>query len=502
MSLKRNVLANYLGNGWGALMGLIFIPLYIKYMGMEAYGLIGVNSVLQAGLTLFDAGITPTLSREMSRFSGGVHSVQSIRDLLRSLEIVGSIIAFCFGFIIFCLSGWLAEHWLQATSLPKESVIQAFSIMGMVTALRLPEGLYRGAVLGLQKQVAFNVASAGLSTLRNLGAVLVLAFYSPTISAFFVWNGFVSLVAVVLFAGLTYGNLPEGPNHGQFSMHELRKVWRFAAGILSTSILVLILTQIDKLILSKILPLEIFGKYTFVATISNSLLIFISPITQAFYPRLTETFSQGNVASVKQIFHIGSKLVTSIIGTAACLIFCFSEHLIFIWTGNRELASTTEYLLKVMTLGTLLNGFMNMPYMLMLAFGKPGFVAKVNFVAVLFLAPATLLVTPTFGAVGAAFVWVILNAGYVFIAAKFMFRKTLTGEMHDWLANDILKPFVVSLISLVVFWFLKPDFASGLYDGIFIGAAGGVSALLSLNCVLDEGILKFFKKYLRMDKSI
>ncbi len=483
-------------------MGLVFIPMYIKYMGMEAYGLIGVNSVLQAGLTLFDAGITPTLSREMSRFSGGVHSVQSIRDLLRSLEIVGSIIAFCFGFIIFCLSGWLAEHWLRATSLPKESVIQAFSIMGMVTALRLPEGLYRGAVLGLQKQVAFNVASAGLSTLRNLGAVLVLAFYSPTISAFFVWNGFVSLVAVVLFAGLTYCNLPEGSNHGQFSMHELRKVWRFAAGILSTSILVLILTQIDKLILSKILPLEIFGKYTFVATVSNSLLIFISPITQAFYPRLTEILSQGNVALVKQIFHIGAKLVTSIIGTAACLIFCFSEHLIFIWTGNRELASTTEYLLKVMTLGTLLNGFMNMPYMLMLAFGKPGFVAKVNFVAVLFLAPATLLVTPTFGAVGAAFVWVILNAGYVFIAAKFMFRKTLTGEMHDWLANDILKPFVVSLISLVVFWFLKPDFASGLYDGIFIGAAGGVSALLSLNCVLDEGILKFFKKYLRMDKSI
>lgn len=40
--LKRNVIANYLGQGWRVLMSLAFVPLYIKYLGIEAYGLIGI----------------------------------------------------------------------------------------------------------------------------------------------------------------------------------------------------------------------------------------------------------------------------------------------------------------------------------------------------------------------------------------------------------------------------------------------------------------------------
>lgn len=69
--LKRNLIANYLGQGWNALMGLAFVPLYIKYLGMEAYGLIGLFALLQAWLSLLDMGMTPTLNPEMARFSGG-----------------------------------------------------------------------------------------------------------------------------------------------------------------------------------------------------------------------------------------------------------------------------------------------------------------------------------------------------------------------------------------------------------------------------------------------
>ncbi|MHC4521753.1 MAG: polysaccharide biosynthesis protein, partial [Planctomycetota bacterium] len=88
-------------------MALAFIPLYIRYLGMEAYGLIGLFAMLQAWLTLLDMGMAPTLSREMARFGGGSHSVQSIRDLLRSIEIIALIIA---GLI--ALGIWAASRWL------------------------------------------------------------------------------------------------------------------------------------------------------------------------------------------------------------------------------------------------------------------------------------------------------------------------------------------------------------------------------------------------------
>src|SRR5450756_480199 len=92
-SLKRNVLANYLGQGWRALMAIAFVPIYIKYLGIESYALIGIFTVLQAWLALLDIGMKPALAREMARFTAGAHSSQSIRDLLQSIEIVAIAIA-------------------------------------------------------------------------------------------------------------------------------------------------------------------------------------------------------------------------------------------------------------------------------------------------------------------------------------------------------------------------------------------------------------------------
>ncbi len=228
--LKRNLIANYLGQGWAALMGLAFIPLYIKYLGIEAYGLIGLFGVLQAWLVLLDMGMTPTLNREMARFTGGTHSATSIRDLLRSIEIIGLGIAMLIGLGIWAASAWLASDWLHAEKLPVDTVAQAFSIMGAVTALRFVEGIYRSAIVGLQRQVLFNVVNSVLSTLRGLGAVGILIWVSPTIEAFFIWQGLISVLSLGVLAGATYSALPKDKRGGQFSMAALKSISRFAGG--------------------------------------------------------------------------------------------------------------------------------------------------------------------------------------------------------------------------------------------------------------------------------
>ena len=126
MALKRNLIANYLGQGWTALMGLAFIPLYIKYLGIESYGLIGLIGVLQAWLGLLDMGMTPTLNREMARFTGGTHSATSIRDLLRSIEFIAFGIALLVGLGIWLASGWLASDWLRAKTSPPIPLLEPF----------------------------------------------------------------------------------------------------------------------------------------------------------------------------------------------------------------------------------------------------------------------------------------------------------------------------------------------------------------------------------------
>ena len=64
-SLKSNIIANFVGNGWGAIISIIFVPIYLKYIGAEGYGLIGIFASLQVVLSLLDSGLSTTLNKEI-----------------------------------------------------------------------------------------------------------------------------------------------------------------------------------------------------------------------------------------------------------------------------------------------------------------------------------------------------------------------------------------------------------------------------------------------------
>ncbi len=440
MSLKKNVAANYFGQGWQALMGLAFIPLYIRYLGIEAYGLIGIFALLQAWLALLDMGMKPALGREMARFTGGAHNAQSIRDLLRSIELIGIVIAGGVALGIWAASGWLASHWVTAKNLPVEVVTHAFAVMGVVTALRFIENIYVSSIVGLQRQVLQNVVTSIMATLRGLGAVALLAWVSPTIEAFFLWQGLISTITVALFAGVVYRALPPSPLPARFSWPALIGIRRFAAGMLGITFLALLLTQIDKILLSRLLTLESFGYYALAGVVANALYLLAGPITAALYPRFTELATNGDAAALRAVYHQGAQLVTVLMGSAAMLLMLFGDRVLRLWTGNPALAQKVAPLLAVLALGTLLNGLMQIPYQVQLAHGWTSLAIRVNILAVCLMVPAILWVVPAYGAIGAARVWVTLNAGYLVLAIPLMHRRLLPAEKWNWYRQDVAAP--------------------------------------------------------------
>lgn len=493
MSLKKNVIANYLGQGWATLMGLAFVPLYIKYLGIEAFGIIGIYTILQAWFVLLDMGMTPTLSREMSRFIGGAHTDGSIRDLLRSLELIALSVAALICIVVWAASDWLASDWLQVEKLSVDSVAQAFVIMGAVIALRFIEGLYRGAIVGLQRQVLFNVVNALLATLRGLGAVLVLAFMSPTIEAFFLWQTVISLFTVIVFAVIVYRILSPSAYIPHFSRSALADVWRFAGGVMATTFLVLLLTQVDKMILSSLLSLQDFGYYSLAAVVTGSLPILVGPITQAYYPRMTELITRGDEGGLVAVYHRGAQTVSVMLGSLGMMLIMFSEQIIALWIGDPNLAHEVALLVTLLGLGTLFNSFMHIPYMLQLAYGWSSFAAKINTVAVAILIPAIFWVAPRYGAVGAAWIWVALNSGYVLISIHFMHRRILSLEKWRWYVMDIGYPLAAILITAGIFRLWYPSILPKPLDLIWlIGAcimttlAGALAASESRNFVVKQ----------------
>lgn len=443
MSLKKNVIANYLGQGWTALMGLAFIPVYIHYLGIEAWGLVGFMGMLQAWLTLLDMGLTPTLSREMARFQAGAHSEQSIRDLLRTLEVIYSAVAVTVIAILWTGAPWAAEHWFNATQLPETSVTQAVSMIGLVLATRMTEQIYRGAIQGLQKQVWLNGALSIMATIRWVGAIGVLHWIAPSIKLFFLWQGLTSLFTVVILARRTYFWLPSSTRTARFDLTSIVSIRNYACGMAANTFLALLLTQVDKLLLSKLVTLEAFGYYVLAASVAGALGFLLAPITTAVFPHLIELVAKSEQKLLIETYHHTSQWLAAVLTPIALVMAVFAEPLLNVWTGDAVVTQQASSLLTLLALGTLCNGFMHVPYTMQLAHGLTSLTVRMNSVAVVCIVPAILWAVPRFGAIGAAWAWLALNMGYVLIGIHFMHRKILPTEKRLWYWESVFKPLAI-----------------------------------------------------------
>jgi O-antigen/teichoic acid export membrane protein len=445
--VKRNIIANFAGQGWAALMSLAFVPLYIKYLGIEAYGLIGFFAMLQAAFQVLDLGLSQTMNREMARYSALPEQAGEARDFVRTLEFGYWAIGAVIGVAVVVAAPFIAEHWIKAGDIPVNTVQRAVMIMGIVSALQWPLSFYDGGLMGLHKQVLSNSIKIGMSTLSSCGSVFILWKVSPTITAFFSWQIIVSAFMVAFFTMSLWRNLPPADRPPVFNQNLLRSIWRFAAGMSGISISALILMQLDKLILSKLLNLEMFGYYTLAGVVSGVVpTLLVGPIFNALFPRFTSLVAVQDEPALKLLYHQGSQLMAVLVLPVAVVLAFFSFDLVLLWTGSAKMAGTVSPIVSVLVVGMAINALMTLPYALQLSHGWTSIGLRINALLIITLVPMIYYMTLHYGALGAAEVWIVLNIIYMIIGVPSTHRRFLKGEMNRWFSVDILPPLSAALL--------------------------------------------------------
>lgn len=481
-------------------MAISFLPIYIEYLGIEAYGLIGLFVVLQSLLLLLDMGITPTLNREMARFNAGEHSAQSIRVLLRSLEIICLLTAILIISSIWLSSGYIATGWLKLDSLSPDVVTQAILIMALVIAFRFGESIYRGALYGLEKQVSYNITFAVLTTMRYAGAILILSTISSTVLAFFIWQLIISVLSVMVFSYSVHSTLPKTSLPVSFSRESIKGIKQFAKGMMVITILTAFLLHSDKLLLSNLLPLNEFGYYSLAATASGVLFMMIFPIAQAVFPRMVKLSTNDDDEQLSSIYHKSTQLVVVLTAPVTMVMLFFADGVMFIWSGNNVLSQNTAPILSILTMGCFLLGLAHMPYQLQLAHGWTSLLVKVNSFIVTALVVSIYIFTPTYGSAGAAWIWLVANAVYLIVSSQFMHRRLLLRHKWKWYFDDILLPTLGTLFVVVavsVFYSLEN---MDRLDWLFtLSAVWFISTLVavSLSSSLKEWLVSTYSNYSR-----
>ena len=435
---------------WLALLSLVCFPVFIRILGMEAFGLIGFYYTLQTILRVLDLGLTPTVIRELARSSHDSKQASSLLEKAGTFEtffgIVGGLLALCLA----ALAPLIATHWLQHQTLSAATVTNCLAILAVFCGVNWVSAFYQSALLGMERQVEFYALRVVEASLSSLGGLALIVYVAPDVRLLFIWQLVIATMAMLFYRARFRRFLPAPIPLINLRVDLLWQIRGFAAGMGAISLLGLILANMDKVFLSRMLPLEQFGSYSLAAfAVSTVYGVIVTPISNVMFPRLSSVAVSGDML-VRDLYHLTIQAFAVIVVPLMFGLILFGRDLFEFWTHSISVADAAAGPVSWLAAGYTLNALMTGPYLLQIAHGWTSLGAKIAALLVVLFLPTLIVLTHHFGPTGAAANFALMNGFYLAIGLWLTHVRYLNGQWRSVVMADIAPSILFCLVAAMM----------------------------------------------------
>ena len=467
-SLSRGIGVGLLSGAWLAVLSLILAPIYVHLLGIESYGLIGLYTAALAMGGLLDVALSATVSREIAWIQARPFEHQRIATLLRSVEIVYWLAVFGLTLILLAAVAVFGSGWVRASALPDNQITGALALMSLSLAIQLPSGLYTASLIGLHRQARSAALLAGFGTVRGLGAALVAWGVSDDIRAFFSWHVVVGLVQIIWLRWQAWSHVRVMGGRSRFAIESLMSIRHVAGAMFLITAMGMMMSQMDKVVLAFLVPLESLGHYTLAWGLASGLTIIATPIVQGFGARFSALASGGKQEELETQIKFASQLTYALVIPPAVTISLFAESIMLAWVRDADVASASAPPFSLLAIGT---AMVACTYPLLIAlYAKKEFkpVLLIQLICLLLFFPLLLWLVNSLGVLGAALCWSIYGAGL------FAIYFVLTATRHSSrISLRLLRTFtLVAVGSSTIVWAIKHFLGEATIQGERLGLIG------------------------------
>lgn len=477
MKLYRNVGLNFVGNAWNGVLIVLTTPWYISMLGMEGFGLVGFWQLLLYIFLIFDFGLGPSLVREFAAYRGAGRGGTCYRSLLLSVEKVCMSIAVAIALVVFFAATWIASSWLSLEQFAIEEVELAIRFMALSIASQLLNSVYANGLLGLQRHGVMNILQMLGYGLRYFGGGLVL-FSGVGISFFFAYQGISMLAMACITRLVLLKGIGEDSNSAESGVSAgLQQLAKYSAGMFITALLGMLLSNADRIILSKLLSTADLGRYTLALAAAGFLQMIVFAFYRSYFPVFAEQRVKGDIELLKSTYYEGCSLVGTVVVPAAVIGWVFSGELIFVWIGRSD--PLASQIFRYLVLGTASAGLMWLPAAYQQASGWTILHTSLMALSLALGVPCALIAVNQFGAVGGTSLMLVHGLVEITFGLWLMNRVMFHGENLKWYRRVLMLPLLVSLPFVALSRIGMPETLNRLGLVLWIGATG----LLLLACL-------------------
>jgi len=433
--LARNSILNFFGLITPLLAAICAIPLFIKGLGTDRFGVLSLVWTTVGYFTLFDLGIGRALTQQISRKLGTgcdrdvPHIVWTSLILILIFSVIGSL-------VIVYLSSWLVYDVLKIPPNLQNETLHAFFLLSLsVPLITITSGL-RGVLEAHQQFGLINAVRIPMGLFMFLGPLAIFPFS----------KSLVAVIAVLLIGRvidccvhllLCFRIVPILRERIDIQREAIKPLFSLGGWMSISNVISPLMEYLDRYFIGTLLSISAVAYYNTPHELGVRLRIIPGSLIGVLFPAFA--FSQvRNSERTALLFKRSVNYILLAMFPITLLMATFSHEAFDLWLGA-EFAQNSAGVMQLLAFGIYVNSLAYIPYALIQSAGRPDITAKLHFAELPFYLVALWVLILAYGIKGAAIVWVArvsIDNLLLFIISRKYLPSGFT-KMSDWVLRII-----------------------------------------------------------------
>src|SRR6266404_3176891 len=454
--LARNTMWNLVGSGAPMLVALFSIPILIRGLGKERFGVLTLAWALIGYASLFDLGLGRALTQLVAK-KLGAGDEKEIPSLAWTSLLLMMLLGFAATACILLIFPWLVHSALNVPDELEPEMLQAFRLLALSIPFVITTAGLRGLLEAHQRFGLINALRIPMGVFTFAEPLHVLPFSKsvvPVVGALVAGR----IIAWAAHLLVCLRVLPELRRSIAWERSAVGPLLRLGGWMTVTNVVGPLLVTLDRFVIGAMVSLTAVAYYATPYEVVTKFLLFPGALMGVIFPAFSTGFALDRERTAL-LFGRSVKSLFLILFPAMLCMVALAQDGLRLWLGA-EFAQHSFRVLQWLAVGVFVTSLSYMPFSLIQGAGRPDITAKLHLIELpLYLGLLWWLIR-THGIEGAAIAWFARSA----IDALLMFglaKRFLPSKSPMRLRTALLP--ATALLILAVAALLQGPIVKGLF---------------------------------------
>lgn len=415
--LARNTLLNLIGLGTPVVLAFLSIPLLIKGIGTDRFGVLSIAWMVLGYFSLFDFGIGRALTKSVAEYLGEKRDAE-IPALVWTGTLIMLLLGLIGGAVVALTAQPMVDQWLKIPAYLRAEVLPSFYLLAVSIPVVISTAAFRGVLEAYQRFDITNAIRIPMGAVSYLGPLAVLPFSN---------NLYHIVLFLVIGRALTWAvhvyfclrAVPSLRHNVACDRRLIKPLLVFGSWMTVSNVISPLMTYLDRFFIGAILSVSAVAYYTTPYEAVMKLTIIPDALSSVLFPAFATLYVQ-NRANAAQVYERGMKALFVLLFPLVLLVVVFGQDLLGFWIGA-DFAGKCYRVAQLLAIGVLINSLARVPFLAIQSAGRPDLTAKVHLVEFPLFVGVLYLLTKEYGIVGAASAWLLrvsIDALVLFVISR------------------------------------------------------------------------------------